>query len=75
MFVSCGQWLIVSGLCALNFVCKLAEAPLRGRTQAPFMFSVDHCFPIKGQGTVMTGTVLSGTVQIHDVRTFRSRTS
>jgi selenocysteine-specific translation elongation factor len=45
-----------------------AEAPLRGRTQAPFMFSVDHCFPIKGQGTVMTGTVLSGTVQIHDVR-------
>eukprot|EP00929_Paragymnodinium_shiwhaense_P081401 TRINITY_DN4257_c0_g1_i2.p1 TRINITY_DN4257_c0_g1~~TRINITY_DN4257_c0_g1_i2.p1 ORF type:complete len:669 (-),score=147.97 TRINITY_DN4257_c0_g1_i2:81-2087(-) len=29
----------------------------------PFMFSFDHAFPIKGQGTVMTGTVLSGTVK------------
>merc|ERR1719189_507718 len=28
----------------------------------PFIFSVDHCFIIKGQGTVMTGTVLSGSV-------------
>ena len=25
---------------------------------APFLFSIDHCFAIKGQGTVMTGTVL-----------------
>lgn len=23
-----------------------------------FLFAVDHCFPIKGQGTVLTGTVL-----------------
>lgn len=29
----------------------------------PFMFSFDHAFPIKGQGTVLTGTVLSGTVK------------
>lgn len=27
-------------------------------TGKPFLFAVDHCFPIKGQGTVMTGTVL-----------------
>jgi selenocysteine-specific elongation factor len=33
----------------------------------PFMFSVDHCFPIKGQGTVLTGTILSGSVQINQV--------
>ena len=33
----------------------------------PFIFSVDHCFPIRGQGTVMTGTVLSGSVGINDV--------
>jgi translation elongation factor EF-Tu-like GTPase len=26
-----------------------------------FHFAVDHCFPIKGQGTVLTGTCLSGT--------------
>ena len=33
----------------------------------PFIFSVDHCFGIKGQGTVMTGTVLSGSVEINSV--------
>ncbi len=38
----------------------------------PFLFSVDHCFNIRGQGTVMTGTVLQGTVKVNDVRT-RSR--
>ncbi|XP_019623782.1 PREDICTED: selenocysteine-specific elongation factor-like [Branchiostoma belcheri] len=32
----------------------------------PFIFAVDHCFSIRGQGTVMTGTVLSGTVAIND---------
>ncbi|CAI8054509.1 Selenocysteine-specific elongation factor [Geodia barretti] len=32
----------------------------------PFVFSVDHCFPIRGQGTVMTGTVLSGSVALND---------
>lgn len=33
----------------------------------PFLFSVDHCFSIKGQGTIMTGTVLNGSVKINDV--------
>lgn len=32
----------------------------------PFLMSVDHCFSIKGQGTVMTGTVLSGSVSLGD---------
>ncbi|XP_050074390.1 selenocysteine-specific elongation factor [Anopheles maculipalpis] len=32
----------------------------------PFMFAVDHCFAIKGQGTVCTGTVLQGTVSVND---------
>ncbi|EKX39029.1 hypothetical protein GUITHDRAFT_143832 [Guillardia theta CCMP2712] len=32
----------------------------------PFYFSVDHCFPIKGKGTVLTGTVLSGSVRVND---------
>ncbi|CAF1044500.1 unnamed protein product [Adineta ricciae] len=32
----------------------------------PFVFSVDHCFSIRGQGTIMTGTVLSGSVKIND---------
>jgi len=32
----------------------------------PFFFAIDHCFPIKGQGTVLTGTVLSGTLRAND---------
>jgi selenocysteine-specific elongation factor len=32
-----------------------------------FLFAVDHCFQIKGQGTVMTGTVLSGSIKANDV--------
>ena len=28
----------------------------------PFLFAVDHCFAIKGHGTVVTGTVLAGSV-------------
>lgn len=34
--------------------------------QGPFVFAVDHCFAIKGQGTVMTGTVIQGSVSISD---------
>ena len=32
----------------------------------PFLMYVDHCFSIKGQGTVMTGTILSGSVSLGD---------
>lgn len=32
----------------------------------PFLMAVDHCFSIRGQGTVMTGTVLQGAVSIND---------
>ena len=31
-----------------------------------FLYAIDHCFQIKGQGTVMTGTVLSGQVKVGD---------
>ncbi|KAG8176428.1 hypothetical protein JTE90_008559 [Oedothorax gibbosus] len=34
--------------------------------KGPLMFAVDHCFIIKGQGTVMTGTVIQGSVSIGD---------
>lgn len=30
-----------------------------------FYFAVDHCFSIKGQGTIVTGTVLSGAVEVN----------
>lgn len=32
----------------------------------PFLFSIDHCFPLKGQGTILTGTVLQGGCQVND---------
>ncbi|XP_034022541.1 selenocysteine-specific elongation factor [Thalassophryne amazonica] len=31
-----------------------------------FLMAVDHCFSIRGQGTVMTGTVLQGSLAIND---------
>jgi hypothetical protein len=41
-------------------VSQLAEhIPSRPRpVDGPFRFAVDHCFAIRGQGTVLTGTVL-----------------
>ncbi|OWF53685.1 selenocysteine-specific elongation factor-like [Mizuhopecten yessoensis] len=39
--------------------------PQRSQT-GPFIFSVDHCFSIRGQGTVMTGTALMGSTALND---------
>ena len=38
--------------------------PLSNRPihNSQFVFTVDHCFPVKGRGTVVTGTCLSGCV-------------
>ena len=41
------------------------DMPVRSPKGA-FLFAVDHCFLIRGQGTVMTGTVLSGSVRVND---------
>lgn len=30
------------------------------------LMAVDHCFSIRGQGTVMTGTMLQGSLAIND---------
>ena len=40
--------------------------PLRDLSR-PTVFAVDHCFSIRGQGTVMTGTVLQGRINVNDV--------
>ena len=39
------------------------------------VFNVDHCFGIKGQGTIMTGTVLQGSIKVGDVSCFVFRSS
>ena len=46
---------------------RLTISPTERDLSAPFLFAVDHCFSIRGQGTIMTGTVLQGTVNINDV--------
>ena len=35
-------------------------------SKSPFYFAIDHCFPIKGMGTVLTGTVLHGSASVND---------
>ncbi|XP_055625638.1 selenocysteine-specific elongation factor [Toxorhynchites rutilus septentrionalis] len=44
---------------------KYAFVPER-QYDSPFLFAVDHCFAIKGQGTVCTGTVLQGQVKLNE---------
>lgn len=40
---------------------------LPARTSSgPLLYSIDHCFPLKGQGTVMTGTILQGELRVGD---------
>ena len=49
----------------LAALSDLIYLPQRDKS-GPFLFSVDHCFGIRGQGTVMTGTVLQGSIAIND---------
>jgi len=54
-------------------VNKLQEElppPKRDFSQPTFYFSIDHCFPIRGQGTVLTGTVLSGKISVNSMLEF-----
>lgn len=41
--------------------------------EKPAVFSVDHCFSIRGQGTVMTGTLWQGTIKLNDVRNYSDK--
>jgi len=50
----------------LDTLGKTIPVPKRS-PEGDFLFAVDHCFAIKGQGTVITGTVLKGSATIGDV--------
>ena len=50
-------------------VKDFVDIPSRNVT-APFYYAIDHCFAIKGHGTVITGTVLSGTVSVNSMIEF-----
>lgn len=36
------------------------------RFDEPLFFAIDHCFPIKGKGTVLTGTIMQGSLRVND---------
>ena len=44
---------------------EMLYLPVRDQS-GPAVFAVDHCFAIRGQGTVMTGTVLQGALAINE---------
>lgn len=37
------------------------------KNESPFLFYIDHCFAIKGQGTILTGTVAQGSVSVNGI--------
>jgi selenocysteine-specific elongation factor len=49
---------------------KSLPAPKRQPGNSSFYFAIDHCFPIKGMGTVLTGTCLSGMVKVNETIEF-----
>lgn len=53
--------------------CACPSQLLKKQTYLPkrdpggdLLIAVDHCFSIRGQGTVMTGTVLQGSLAVND---------
>lgn len=52
-------------LSALLSILPAAPPPSQS-PPAPVLVAVDHCFAIKGHGTIMTGTVLQGQVSVGD---------
>ena len=60
----------VNGL--LDLLKAKIEPPDRSALKSSFHFSIDHCFPIKGQGTVITGTCLAGSLKPGDMIEFPS---
>jgi len=56
-----------SGLDGLiETLVKEIDIPQRNQKTEEFLFLIDHCFPIKGQGSVVTGTVIKGNVKNND---------
>jgi selenocysteine-specific translation elongation factor len=50
----------------LERLTATAHCPKRTHNDA-FYMAVDHCFAVKGQGTVLTGTVLNGSIEVGQV--------
>ena len=59
----------------IDTIKEITFIPERTHKDGSFLYSVDHCFGIKGQGTVLTGTILNGQVKINDVSRLKVRNS
>jgi selenocysteine-specific elongation factor len=63
------QTMNVNGL--IDLLHEKIQPPKRDQiSKDHFHFAVDHCFPIKGKGTVITGTCLSGSIKVNDTIEF-----
>jgi selenocysteine-specific elongation factor len=51
-------------------VLKEKLPPPKRASTGPFYFSIDHCFSLRGRGTILTGTVLGGSASVNDVVEF-----
>eukprot|EP00899_Mesostigma_viride_P005477 jgi/Mesvir1/14930/Mv05520-RA.1 len=49
----------------IQALCSRVKGP-RVIKPGSFLYQIDHCFQIKGQGTILTGTVLQGCVSQND---------
>lgn len=47
-------------------ISEVERMNLSRNIQDPFIFAFDHCFAIKGSGTVLSGTVLQGSIKAND---------
>ena len=49
-----------------SIVDSIEALPDRSSTGLPLYCEIDHCFPVKGIGCILTGTVLQGSVAVGD---------
>lgn len=47
-------------------VDSIKKLPCRETGNLPLYYEIDHCFPVKGLGCVLTGTVLEGKMKVGD---------
>ncbi|OQR66255.1 selenocysteine-specific elongation factor-like [Tropilaelaps mercedesae] len=49
-----------------DVLTRSVSSPQRS-PDGPLLFCVDHCFQIKGQGTVLTGTITQGSISVNSM--------
>nr|BCL66109.1 eukaryotic elongation factor [Volvox africanus] len=55
------------GIADLKAALVAMVPPVPRIITSPFLFAIDHCFPMKGHGSVLTGTVLQGSISVNEV--------